>query len=394
MPAVQIGLECCSETPPAVMRNGRFGLLCNHASVDFQHRPACEVLAAAFPDQLVCVFAPQHGFWGEQQANMDETPHQVYEPLGVPLYSLYYQQRYPTEAMLEGLDCLVIDLQDVGTRVYTFVWTMSHCLEACANRDIPVVVLDRPNPLGGRIVEGPRIQPGFESFVGRFSIPMRHGLTIGEIASWINRQIEPQVDLHVVKMRGWHGRMLWSDCHRMWIGTSPNLPRVESLWLYPGQVLLEGTNLSEGRGTTTPFELLGAPYIDPFELARELSGFQLPGIQTVPVRFRPTFDKWADRSCGGVAWRITDPEEVRSYAASVAAVACVKRLWPHDFSWLPPPYEYESEKMPIDILSGSTELRLAIDGTSRVRTEDIQQLAATDLAAWGKVTEAFQLYDR
>ena len=184
---LEIGLERCVEDPPQLLAGSRFGLLCNHASVDSQQVPACDLLAAAMPGQLVSIFSPQHGFWGEQQANMDETSHGVYEPVGVPLHSLYCQHRRPTVEMLDGIECFVIDLQDVGTRVYTFAWTVSYCLEACAQRGIPVVILDRPNPLGGFAIEGPLVEANYESFVGRMAIPMRHGLTLGELASWINQ---------------------------------------------------------------------------------------------------------------------------------------------------------------------------------------------------------------
>jgi len=388
----QLGLERCIEDPPQALARRRFGLLCNHASVDAEYRPACEILATAFPGQLASIFSPQHGFWGEQQANMDETPHGVYEPLGIPLHSLYWQQRRPTEEMLDGLDCLVVDLQDVGTRVYTFLWTVSHCLEACADRDLPVVLLDRPNPLGGQVVEGPCVERGYESFVGRLAIPMRHGLTLGELALWVNQQIDSPASLEVVTMRGWRRTMLWPECTRVWLPTSPNMPRVESLLLYPGQVLLEGTNLSEGRGTTTPFELVGAPFINPYKLTRALESCQLPGLKPVPVQFRPTFDKWMGKSCGGVALRVTDPAAVRSYVSTVNLLACIRRLWPNDFEWLPPPYEYELEKMPIDILSGSSRFRETFASDRIDDAAEIEQLAAVDVARWAQRSADCRLY--
>ena len=416
--SLQLGLERCIQDPPQTLVGRRFGVLCNHASVDAEYRPSCEVLAAAFPGQLASVFSPQHGFWGEQQANMDETPHGFYEPLSLPLHSLYCQQRFPTDEMLDGLDCFVIDLQDVGTRVYTFVWTVSHCLEACAARGVHVVLLDRPNPLGGLVVEGPAIESGFESFVGRLAIPMRHGLTLGELALWINRQFDSPASFEVVPMSGWRREMLWPDCSRMWVPTSPNVPRFESLLLYPGQVLFEGTNLSEGRGTTTPFEFVGAPFICPYRLTRALESCRLPGLQPVATRFRPTFDKWAGQSCGGIALRITDPYSLRSYLSTLSVLFCIKRLWPTECEWLPPPYEYELEKMPIDILSGSARLRetiltgrtavasvetvltdrvaaasgeaVLVDGIESARK--IAELAAVDTASWIQTTADCRLY--
>ena len=390
--AFQLGLERCVEHPPQSLARARFGVLCNHASVNSAYRPACDVLADAFPGQVAAVFSPQHGFWGEQQANMDETPHSVYEPLNVPLHSLYCEQRRPTDEMLSGLDCLVIDLQDVGARVYTFVWNVSHCLEACGDRGIPIVLLDRPNPLGGLTIEGPAIEPGFESFVGRLAIPMRHGLTVGELSSWINRQIDSPASLEVVRMSGWRREMLWPDCGRVWVPTSPNVPRLESLFLYPGQVLLEGTNLSEGRGTTTPFELCGAPFICPHTLIRTLEKRPLPGLKPVPTRFRPTFDKWAGQSCGGIAWRVTDPGAVRSYECTLNLLFCIQRLWPDEFDWQPPPYEYELEKMPIDILSGDSRLRKATFSNATEAARTIAELAAVDTSAWLRATASSRLY--
>ena len=347
---MRIGLERCLDNPPAMLNGARFGLVMNQASVDSQFRYACDLLAARFPGQLAAIVSPQHGLWGEQQANMVESPHGWYEPLDVPVYSLYSETRRPTSQMLDGLDCLVVDLQDVGTRVYTFLWTVTHCLEACAAADIPLLICDRPNPLGGEIVEGPLLQPGFESFVGRASIPMRHGLTIGELARLVNHEWSIGAALEVVPCAGWQRQQMWPDLGRAWVAPSPNMPRFETALLYPGQVLLEGTNLSEGRGTTLPFEVAGAPFLDPHQLMRELEPFDQPGLRLRPIRFVPTFDKWRGQSCGGVAWHIVDPLAVRSFPSTLAFLLAVQRLARRAFAWTPPPYEYELTKWPVDIL--------------------------------------------
>src|SRR5262245_11807688 len=289
--SVQIGLERCLVQPPAILRRGRFGLLMNQASVSVTFQYACDLLAERFPGQLAAIFSPQHGLWGEQQANMIESPHGWYEPLGVPVYSLYSETRRPTSQMLQGLDCLVIDLQDVGTRVYTFIWTVQQCLISCAAAKVPVVVLDRPNPLGGEVAEGPLLEAGYESFVGGASIPLRHGLTVGEVARLVNQEQQIGAELIVVPMEGWRRSMPFDDSGRAWVAPSPNMPRVTTALLYPGQVLLEGTNLSEGRGTTLPFEVVGAPFIDPQRLCDELKSAELPGLAIRPIRFVPTFDK-------------------------------------------------------------------------------------------------------
>jgi uncharacterized protein YbbC (DUF1343 family) len=391
MPPVTLGLEHCLEHPPDVLRAGRFGLLMNQASLDRRFRYAHDVLAERFPRQLAALFSPQHGLWSEQQANMIESPHGFEDRLRIPIYSLYSQTRQPAPDMLRGLDALVVDLQDVGTRVYTFAWTISYCLEACAKAKIPLVLLDRPNPLGGRIVEGPRLDPAFASFVGRSSIPMRHALTLGELTLWLNEELEIGGEVIVLPMLGWRREMLFAETGRTWVCPSPNLPRLEGVLLYPGGVMLEGTNLSEGRGTTTPFEIVGAPFIDPRRLAEALAAFTLPGVALRPIRFVPTFDKWRGVSCGGVYLHVTDPAAVRAYRTTVALLATVARLWPKQFEWLPPPYEYETVKPPIDILSGSRRLREAI-AAGEIRTDSDLDALTTAPADWLAAVATCRLY--
>ncbi|HMC11617.1 MAG TPA: DUF1343 domain-containing protein [Pirellulaceae bacterium] len=397
-PPIQIGLERCLEDPPEILRGRRFGLLMNQASVDRTLHYACDLLAARFPGQLTAIFSPQHGLWGEEQANMIESPHGRYEPLDLPVYSLYSETRQPTAQMLGELDCLVIDLQDVGTRVYTFAWTLQQCLIACAEANRPVVVLDRPNPIGGTIAEGPMLAHGYESFVGGASIPLRHGLTLGELARFLNAEQKIGATLEVVPMAGWRRGMQYHDTGRAWVAPSPNMPRARTALFYPGQVLLEGTNLSEGRGTTTPFEVVGAPFIDPHALASELAALKLPGLAIRPIRFVPTFDKWSSQPCGGLALHALDTREVRSVTITLQILAAVRRLYPNDFAWLPPPYEYEHEKMPIDILFGSSRLRQALLSESplseaTMSDATINDLARLDEAAWWRRVQPYLLYN-
>lgn len=390
-PKVHIGLEVLLEDPPPLLKGSRFGLLMNQASVDSRLRYTCDLLAERFPGQPASLFSPQHGLWCEEQDNMIETGHSIYGPLGIPIHSLYSETRRPTPEMLQGLDCLVVDLQDVGTRVYTFIWTVLHCLEACADAGIPVVVLDRPNPLGGQICEGPILQKGFESFIGLAAIPMRHALTIGEMALLTNDMLQIGVEIHVIPVQGWSRKMYFPETGCPWVAPSPNMPRMETAVVYPGQVLIEGTTLSEGRGTTAPFELVGAPYIEPQRLAKALAAYPTPGLTIRPVRFLPTFNKWANVSCGGIALHYTDAREVRSYTTTVALFACLRNLYPTKFTWLSPPYEYEEVHMPIDILSGSSRLRETLDsgGTS---PDDVAGLAEFDAEAWWEQTQPYQLY--
>ena len=359
--AITIGLEACVAQRPAILDGARFGVLMNRASVDGALRLACDVLADAYPGQLAAIFTPQHGLWGDVQANMIETPHSQHARLGIPIYSLYSETRRPTPEMLADLECLVVDLQDVGTRVYTFAWTMRECLIACSQADVPVLVLDRPNPIGGT-VEGPLLDTAFCSFVGGASLPMRHGLTLGELGKLLNRDIG--AELEVVPLSGWSRSQLFPDLGRDWIPPSPNLPTSAAALVYAGQVLLEGTNLSEGRGTTTPFQIVGAPFLHAERFCDVMTSLQLPGIHFLPVCFRPTFDKWAGDCCNSISLHVGDTARFRPYQTTVSLIAAVRCLWPDDFEWIPPPYEYETDKMPIDILSGNAALRTRIEEMS------------------------------
>jgi uncharacterized protein YbbC (DUF1343 family) len=394
MAAVIIGLENCLESPPKVLTQAaRFGLLLNQASVNSDFEYASNLLAHRFPGKLTALFSPQHGLWSEQQANMIESEHGRDTVLGVPIYSLYSETRKPTPAMLKGLECLVIDLQDVGTRIYTFTWTMMACLEACAAAHIPVVVLDRPNPLGGEMVEGPLLDLHYASFVGQSSIPMQHWLTMGELARWLSARHKLNADLHVVKMTGWKRHMLWPQTGRTWVLPSPNLPRWESCLVYPGQVLLEGTNLSEGRGTTTPFEVFGAPFIDPLKLLDILKRFQLAGLRLRPIRFLPTFDKWQGKSCGGLFLHVTDVQKFRPLRTTLAFLTAIRRLWPKDFAWRDPPYEYEKVKKPIDILFGNSSFRESLERDAINTPGDLDELVRLDEGNWRKQVAEVLLYE-
>jgi uncharacterized protein YbbC (DUF1343 family) len=381
----QTGLDRCLAEPLQQLQAARLGLLMNQASVDHQLGYACDAIAKRYPGQLAAIFSPQHGLWGEQQANMIESDHVRHGSLAVPVYSLYSETRRPTPSMLADIDCLLVDLQDVGTRVYTFLWTLLECLIACSHADVRVIVLDRPNPIGGDIFEGPLLVRGFESFVGGNTIPLRHGLTLAEIAQLLVAEMKIAVELQVVPMLGWKRAMLFSELGRPWIWPSPNMPCVSTALLYPGQVLLEGTNLSEGRGTTRPFELVGAPFLDQQQFCDELLRIEHKGLHLRPLRFSPTFDKWKDQSCGGVDLHIHNPREVRSVRTTVTMLAAAAKLAPSQFAWLPPPYEYEYQRPPIDILFGSPELRKVIDGVrdgTTLSESALDQLLEFDEAGW------------
>lgn len=390
MDVTQIGLEVLRDLQPGELSDCRIGLLMNQASVDQRFRYACDVIHDIWPRQLRRLFSPQHGFWGEQQANMIESADTRYRPLNLPVHSLYSSTRCPTPECLQDLDVLMIDLQDVGTRVYTFIWTMFECLRACAAAGVRIVILDRPNPLGGLVVEGPLVADGFRSFVGNAAIPMRHGLTIGELALLLNAETGLKASVSIIPMRGWNRSMLWADTRRNWVLPSPNMPWPATAFVYPGQVLLEGTNLSEGRGTTRPFEFCGAPWLDPDELVSRIP--RQNGVELQPIRFRPTFDKWQGQTCGGLAIHVTDSAAVRSFRLTLEILSAVRTLAPDEFRWLGPPYEYEFVKPPIDILFGDQRLRTALDRSSAGSPADLDALAAVDVGSWRQRTAAFRLY--
>jgi uncharacterized protein YbbC (DUF1343 family) len=339
----------------------RVGLVCNPASVDARFQHTADRLKNDPEVTLVALFGPQHGFRSDLQDNMIETPHGRDCRRQVPIYSLYSETREPTSDMLRGLDALVIDLQDVGTRVYTFIYTMANCMRACARSGIRVVVCDRPNPIGGDQVEGARLQEPWTSFVGQFPIPMRHGLTIGELARLFNEEFGIGAALDVVPLEGWNRDAYLDDTGLPWVIPSPNLPTLDSAIVYPGAVLFEGTLLSEGRGTTRPFELIGAPWIEGERLADAMNARRLPGAHFRAAFFEPTFQKHAKRSCGGVQLHVLDRRTFLPLRTAVELIAEFHATNPDRFAWREPPYEYERDKEPIDILYGTDQLRRTID---------------------------------
>jgi len=338
------------------LKGYRLGLLSNQASLDRNLTPARDIIEELLPGQLKALFGPQHGFGGEDQDNMVETDHGFDNRLGIPIFSLYADKREPSPAMLEDLDVLLIDLQDVGTRVYTFASTMLHCLKAAAKNRKTVLVLDRPNPLGGEILEGPALEPELFSFVGPWSIPMRHGLTLGELGRVFNHVFHLDCDLEVIPMTGWNRTMFWNETGLPWVMPSPNMPRPETAYVYPGQVLWEGTNLSEGRGTCRPFEIFGAPYLETAKILEGLDKAVLTGCHLQKYTFRPTFHKWAGELCHGFHLHITDLSLFRPFSLSLELLSTVVRIHRGAFRWKTPPYEYEYHRQPIELILGDRAL--------------------------------------
>lgn len=359
-PAVKTGLECFLEASPR-SRDGRLGLLCNPASVDHRFHHARDLMARRFPGKITALFSPQHGFFSEKQDNMIESDDMRDPVLDVPIFSLYGRTRRPTREMFAHIDTLLVDLQDVGTRVYTFIYTLSYCLEAAREFNKAVIILDRPNPIGGTRVEGNCLTDDCTSFVGRYPIPMRHGMTIGELARLFNETYGIGCALTVVPMQGWRRHMLFTDTGLPWVPPSPNLPTPAAALVYPGQVLWEGTNISEGRGTTQPFELFGAPFIDPPKLLARLDAPAISGVTLRPVGFEPTSNKWHGSLCRGFQLHVTDPESYRPYQTSLSLLQAVISLYGNDFAWKKPPYEYEYHRLPIDLIIGDSRIRQRVE---------------------------------
>jgi len=390
MKRVHIGLERLISAPPSDLARANLGLLANQASIGPNYEHAVTLIDRALPGRLKALFGPQHGFAGEKQDNMVESDHGLEERTGRPIFSLYGRARRPEPEMLAGLDVLLIDLVDVGSRVYTFAQTMVYCLEEAARAGIKIVVLDRPNPIGGTEVEGNILKPDCASFVGLYPLPMRHGLTLGELALFTAARMDPVPDLEVIKMEGWSRDMYFHQTGLPWVMPSPNMPTPETALVYPGQVIWEGTNLSEGRGTTRPFHLFGAPFIDPYLLKEELDRRDLPGVLFRPASFQPTFHKFQGRVCRGLEIRPLETRSFRPYLTSLTALEIILRLYPREFQWKEPPYEYEFHRRPIDLILGDVSVREGLEsGRSAGALERTWQ---PDLETFDVEREKFLLY--
>jgi uncharacterized protein YbbC (DUF1343 family) len=372
------------------LRGLRVGVVANPASIDGAFHHVIDRVAGSETVTLAAIFGPQHGFRSDLQDNMIETPHAEDCARRVPIYSLYSETREPTAEMLAGLDALVVDLQDIGARIYTFVYTMANCLRAAKRHGVTVIVCDRPNPIGGIEVEGPTLERGFESFVGQFAIPMRHGMTIAELARLFNEHFGIGADLEVVAMDGWSRDQYWDETGLPWVMPSPNVPTDDTAVVFPGTVLFEGTMLSEGRGTTRPFELVGAPWIEAEPFADRMNAIGLAGAHFRPAVFEPTFQKHCKVTCGGCQIHVTDRRAFRPVAAGASLIRELFATRPERFAWRQPPYEYEYDRMPIDILAGNETFREQID--QRVPLDEIVGSWEAGETAFRKIREKFLLY--
>ena len=364
------GLDNLISNFPPKLKNKRIGIVCHAASITADYTHIIDVFRS-MPCTRAALFGPQHGIFGQTQDNMVEWEGYSHPILKIPVYSLYGKNRKPAQSMIEDLDALVIDLQDVGARPYTYIWTIKLCMEACMEKDIPVWILDRPNPIAAIRFDGPMLVPEYFSFVGGASIPLCHRLTMGEMAMLLKKLYFPSLDLNVVWMTGWKRNSLFSETSLPWVVPSPNMPTLDTAVVYPGMVLLEATNLSEGRGTTRPFEIIGAPFIHIGQVLDKLKSMRLPGCLFREHGFIPTFQKWQGKYCNGLQVHVTNPRMYRPVFTAIALLHAIIEKSGADFQFKMPPYEYETEKMPFDILAGSSDLRRALE-----HQEDITGLPA------------------
>jgi uncharacterized protein YbbC (DUF1343 family) len=321
---------------------------------------------------------------------MIETPHTLDAETGLPVYSLYSETRQPTEAMLKDVDVLVFDMQDVGCRIYTFVYTLANCMRAAEKYGKRVVVCDRPNPIGGAQVSGNVLEPEYASFVGQFPIPTRHGMTVCELAKMFREHWGINCELDLIRMDGWTRELWFDETDAAWVLPSPNIPTLDSATVFPGTVHLEGTQMSEGRGTTRPFELIGAPYIDPAKYARELNAYGFAGVHFRANSFQPTFQKHAGQTCGGVQIHVTNRKEFEPVTTGVATVKVAHDLYTEKFLWKEPPYEYVYDLNPFDVIAGTASLRESLERGDSL--EVIKESWQEKLAAFKDEREKYLLY--
>lgn len=387
------GLDVLAGQEFSVLSGRSIGLLCNQASIARTLDHVIELLlprhrAGRF--HIRAVFGPEHGLWGHTQDNMIEWEGATDPRTGLVVHSLYGASREPTDEMLEGIDLFVVDIPDVGARYYTFIWSMALCMKSCAERGIPMLVMDRPNPIGGMRTEGTVLEPAFASFVGLHPLPTRHAMTAGEVALYLQQTVYPNLDLEIAPCRSWTRSAYFDETGLPWAMPSPNMPSIDTAIVYPGQCLLEATNLSEGRGTTRPFEIFGAPWVDGWRLTSALNELELPGTRFRPIQFEPTFNKYSRELCEGAFIHVTDRKAFDSVLATVAVLQQVVRLFPGRLEWKDAPYEYVWDRRPIDILAGNDWLAGAIE--SQTPLSQIRERMAAEREAFEPLRRAALLY--
>lgn len=388
---VQTGLEQVIRDFPSALKGRRVGVLCHSPSITRDFRHITDILYSIKECELAAVFGPQHGLYGQTQDNMIEWGSILHPVYGVPVYSLYGEHRKPTMEMLQGIDVFVIDLQDVGARLYTYIWTTKLCIEACTEAGIPVWILDRPNPVGRLPFDGPVLKEEFFTFVGGASIPMCHRMTIGEMALWIKEKYFSNCNLTVVWMKNWRRDSLYSETDLPWVIPSPNMPALNTAVVYPGNVLFEALNLSEGRGTTIPFELFGAPFIKPEKLKKNLDERNIPGCAFRIHCFIPTFNKFSGQLCNGLQIHVTNPKIYYPVGTALEIIDAIIETSPTgSLKFNSPPYEYEYNLMPFDILSGDSIMRTSLENRMPVKYE--KQRWQNEIEEFRKEFIQYELY--
>jgi uncharacterized protein YbbC (DUF1343 family) len=393
MTQVTTGLERLLADPKKFLKGNRIGLVVNHTSVAKDGLPSFIHFHRHKDFQLVKLFAPEHGLYGVDQ-DMVDVDHDTEPATGTPIVSLYgkdHASLTPDAGLMKGIDTLVFDIQDIGSRYYTFIYTLANCMQTCKQAGVPMVVCDRPNPINGVQVEGNLVREGWHSFVGQYSLPNRHGMTVGELAQWFNDETGIDCDLTVIPMKGWKREMWYDQTGLLWVSPSPNMPMVSTATVYPGMCLIEGTQLSEGRGTTLPFELCGAPGIDSHRLAESLANEKLPGVLFRPQYFKPTFQKCAGDICGGVQMHVTDRNSFKPLITGIAVIQAIAHLFPKAFKWRTEPYEFVSDRPAIDLLYGHPEFRETLLPEKRTLKE-IEESWQTDLANFQATRKSYLSY--
>lgn len=392
--SVETGIDICVKNKFKSLNKEKIGLLVHSASVDSKLRYTQDLFIKNC--KVTSLFGPEHGIYSKKQAFIKIKTIKD-KKTGLPVYSLYGKTLEPTKEMLKNIDILVIDLQDIGTRYYTYIWTMALAMKACARYNKKVVVLDRPNPINGVTIEGTVLDTRFSSFVGMYPIPVRHGMTIGELAGMFNKEFKINSNLEVIKMNGWHRRMWVDETGVPWILPSPNMPTLETAIVYPGMCLLEGTNISEGRGTTRPFETFGSPWISAKQLYKELDEEKLPGVRFKPVSFVPTADKFKGKLCKGAQIHITDRNKFSSFITGVTVIKVIKKLYPESFIWKSLPYEpvfvrNTRDIMAVDLLIGNSDIRKQIDSASLSSKEALMKEWGRGLSKFAYLRKRYLLY--
>ncbi len=367
----------------------RVGLCTNFPCCDSTLTPTMTVFSRQKKTNLRIIFAPEHGLYAALQDQV-KAPDYYDKKKGIMISSLYGSRRWADIDLLQKIDVLVIDLQDIGTRYYTYLWSALMLIQEVAMLEKEVLILDRPNPLSGAVVQGPVLEPEFSSFVGLFSIPVRHGMTIGELCTLINEEHRLGARIQTIRMDGWRRQYYHTETGLPWVMPSPNMPLFDTALVYPGLCLLEGTNLSEGRGTTRPFELFGAPWIDPSLLVNALSKRKIPGAAFRPAYFVPTFGKYKGKRCGGAQIYVKSRKSFRPFSTGLEIIRIVRKLYPKRFKWSRPPYEFEKKKLPIDILIGNSWIRKAIEDNRSMSS--IQMRWARALNRFKRIRKRYLLY--